>query len=388
MWTFISPVNLIRYLVVWRVQSSLVIPPRPFAKALSSTLGTFIAERLPTPEARLWRRALAAADRTTASPPRLLSPAREPGWPIASVIFPYPGKSAYGSGELILWELKLLGPDADHRLFLEVILPAMEAAATTTDPRWRQPRSLWGHFDIQAIYVARGPCWEPLAMDGHLNLDYHPTPAQWAEGLPLAEGKVTEAGAEEANSTATPTEDRAAMPPAETEVSGPELSPLSSAPGASGKPASRRGWPKRPLRQLIWITPLDLGYSSTVAQPSPGTPCEAQAQAEIPSMRQIITALMTRMTLFVPARHGGVEQVWALLSQAERAALEEDVDMTRLGPARRQRLEAASKDWPGCRVGSQVFEGISWRLLPYLELASILHIGRLTHFGCGTFVLH
>jgi hypothetical protein len=105
-------------------------------------------------------------------------------------------------------------------------------------------------------------------------------------------------------------------------------------------------------------------------------------------MRQIITALMTRMTLFVPARHGGVEQVWALLSQAERAALEEDVDMTRLGPARRQRLEAASKDWPGCRVGSQVFEGISWRLLPYLELASILHIGRLTHFGCGTFVLH
>jgi hypothetical protein len=42
----------------------------------------------------------------------------------------------------------------------------MEAAATTSDERWRQSRTLWGRFDVQAIYVARGVRWEPVVADG------------------------------------------------------------------------------------------------------------------------------------------------------------------------------------------------------------------------------
>ncbi|MCX7707996.1 MAG: hypothetical protein N2204_08325 [Anaerolineae bacterium] len=52
-----------------------------------------------------------------------------------------------------------------------------------------------------------------------------------------------------------------------------------------------------------------------------------------------------------------------------------------------QTLAPASKGWPGRWAGGQIFQRIPRRLLPYLELAAILHIGRYTHFGCGTFLL-
>ena len=50
-------------------------------------------------------------------------------------------------------------------------------------------------------------------------------------------------------------------------------------------------------------------------------------------------------------------------------------------------LEPAPRDWPGRWIGSQSFMKISPHLLPYLELASILHIGKHMHLGCGTFAL-
>ena len=50
-------------------------------------------------------------------------------------------------------------------------------------------------------------------------------------------------------------------------------------------------------------------------------------------------------------------------------------------------LQASPKEWPGHKIGMQVFQDIQLPLLPYLELASILHIGEHTHLGCGTFVL-
>ena len=60
MWDFISPINLIRYLIVWRVNASLVHLPRYLPTELSAVLGRLIAERLPLPQAREWRKALAA----------------------------------------------------------------------------------------------------------------------------------------------------------------------------------------------------------------------------------------------------------------------------------------------------------------------------------------
>jgi len=353
---FIGSLSLIRYLIAWRVNRSVVQLPRCLSTELSLVLGTIIAERLPTQQARDWRKALAAwedpaAAATTGplSPPAtprpdakpsarrkgksaepfaLQGPFPETGWPIQAVLLPYPGKRAYGQGELILWELKLLGTDADHGLFLEILLPAMEAAATTSDERWHRSRNLWGRFDIQAIYVAHGPRWAPLVRDGRLDLSYRPTPAQWAEGLPAFEGDP---------------------PTGET--------------------------PKRPWRQLTWIMPFDLG--------SPA----AKASSASPSLEEIFTALMARIPVALTGKRPTVEQAWALLSAEETAALAAAAAAGKPAPASRQALVAAPKDWPGRWAGAQTFTQIPTPLLPYLELAAILHVGRQTHFGCGTFAL-
>ena len=184
MWDFISPINLIRYLIVWRVNGSLIQLPRYLPLALSQVLGTLIAERLPTQQTREWRKVLEAWERAaqtdTKSSKKTIP---DVAWPIKSVLFAYPNKRAFGQGEVILWELKLIGDSADHGVFLERILPAMEQAATTTDARWFHHNGLWGRFDIQAVYASRGARWEPVVSDGKLNLDYRATPNQWADGL-------------------------------------------------------------------------------------------------------------------------------------------------------------------------------------------------------------
>jgi hypothetical protein len=316
MWPFtdrspsgISQVNLIRYLIVWRVNGSFAQLPRCLSLDISRTLGTLIAERLPTPQARPWRKAMTAWDGGERNKAQDTAPVPEAAWPIEVVLWPYPGKRAYGQGEPILWELKLLGNDADHGLFLEVILPAMEEAATTSDERWHQPRTLWGRFDIQAVYVARGPRWEPVVSNGRLDLSYRPTLIQWAEGLSFA---------------------------------------------AEGK---------RHFRKLTWLTPFDLNASSL---------CD------------LLDALMARMTLFQAGKRPTPEQVWALLTPQEQQSLRLDCEK---GSLRYQTLEPAPKGWPGRWIGAQTFAVIPPGAVPYLELASILHIGRQTHFGCGTFTL-
>ena len=58
MWTFLKPINLIRYLIVLRVNRSFVRMPQCLATELSLVLGTTIANRLPTREAKKWQSAL------------------------------------------------------------------------------------------------------------------------------------------------------------------------------------------------------------------------------------------------------------------------------------------------------------------------------------------
>ena len=163
MWPFIKPVKLIRYLFVWRVNGSLARLPRCLSAEISLVLGTRIANRLPTRQASSWRKALAPWDEYGGvSLVGKKKPIRLPeiSWPIEAVVFVYPGKLTYGRGELILWELDLLGENADHGLFLEVILPAIEEAGSVSDPRWQHTNTLWGHFDTHAVYAARGPRWK------------------------------------------------------------------------------------------------------------------------------------------------------------------------------------------------------------------------------------
>ena len=330
MWDFISPINLIRYLIVWRVNASLVHLPRYLPTELSAVLGRLIAERLPLPQAREWRKALAAWDEPTSVPS---APAHEAAWPIESVLFVYPAKRTHGHGELIAWELKLLGRDADHGLFLELILPAMEVASSMIERQEQHPNSLWGRFDVHAVYAARGRHWEPFVTDGKLDTRYRTDLRQWADGLKW-ESK-----------------------------------------------------PKRDYREILWLTPFDLGSRSDSGDRSirpPQIPPD-----EVPTLDAIMDALIERMTLFLPGkRRARSDDVWAQIAPEEQTALRHALEETQhLTSSRCHRLEPARREWPGRWIGSQVFPAIPNRLLPYLELASILHIGRQTHFGCGTLAL-
>ncbi len=349
----LTQVNLIRYLIVWRVNGSQIQLPRCLPAEFSQVLGALIAERLPTQQAKPWRKAVAEwggegrshparTDESAAAEARDASPLPEapaatdvwPAWPIESVIWPYPGKRAYGQGEPLLWELKLLGAAADHGLFLEVILPAMEAAATTSDERWRRSRTLWGRFDIQAIYAARGPRWEPFVTDGRLDLAYRPMPTQWAEGLAI-----------EVNA-------------------------------------------KRHFHRLSWLTPFDFGFGGSDFGMDDGVDKPQSAsrkpQLKAPSLRAILDALMARVAPLAVSKWATAEQAWGTLDAEEQMGVWLDCEE---GRQKRAMLERASRDGPGRWIGAQLFAKMPPRLLPYLELASVLHVGQHTHFGCGTFAL-
>lgn len=327
----ISRVNLLRYLIVWRVNGSLVQLPRCLSAEISRVLGTALAERLPTAQARPWRKAMEGWGSATASDEsetvktsgagKSRATNDWPAWPLEAVLWPYPGKRVYGQGEPILWELKLLGDDADHGVFLETILPVMEAVSATADERWRRARTLWGRFDIQAIYVSRGSSWEPVVRDGRLDLDVRPNSTQWLEGMTF---------------------------------------------GSEAK--------HRPQR-LMWLTPFDLdpaGAAARTSQPSP------------PTLRDILDALMVRLAPLVLGKRATAAQMWESLPPEEQAALHRACDETQL---KISGLEAAPKDGPGRWIGGQTFTKIPPRVLSYLELAAILHLGQATHLGCGTFAL-
>jgi hypothetical protein len=326
MWPFISTISLIRYLFVFRVNGSLVWLPQYLSVEMSRSLGEMIADRLPTREARPWRKALVPwGQYRDKKKPKSVPQA---SWPIEAVLFVYPGKRTYGPGELILWELKLMGESADHGLFLETILPAMEEAGTTSDPRWRQQNRLWGRFDVHSVYAARGKRWEPIVREGKLDLRYHPTPIQWAEGLTFT-------------------------------VKSEHL-----------------------FEKLTWLTPFDFG-----ARRAHAARRKKISADEVPTLETILEALMARMSLFLPGKYNTVGDVWNSLEAEQRAALQTAMGQTAQIPVRRHDIEPAPKNWPGRWIGTQHFPFIPPSIIPYLELASILHIGKQTHFGCGTFLI-
>jgi hypothetical protein len=308
---------------------------------LSLVLGTTIANRLPTRQARPWRKALAPWDEYGGiSLIGRKKPATVPevSWPIEAVLFVYPGKRTYGQGELILWELELMGESADHGLFLEVILPALEEAGRVTDPQWQRQNALWGRFDIQAIYVARGRQWEPMVRDGRLDLNYRATDVQWAEGLTF------EAGSE------------------------------------------------RIFDHLTWLTPFDLGNdASASSRQRPSRSGQRSKKKpdphEVPTLQSILESMVARMSLLLPGKHHTPDDVWEALSAEEQSSLRAVMEQAALVPVRHTSLKPAPKRWPGRWIGTQTFASIPHSIIPYLELASILHIGKQTHFGCGTFMI-
>lgn len=378
-------IPLIRYLIVWRVTDTLVRMPPCLSAALSDALGEVVAERLPTSEAREWRKTRETWQNPAPPAPGLMAPPKVAApWPIHAVLFPHPGKQVYGQGEAIVWELKLLGPHADHGLFLETLLPAMEALGVTTERRWRDRQDLWGHFDVHEVYAARGARWMPVVEEGKVNLRARVSPVQWRDGLTFGADALRE------------------------------------------------------YRQIVWITPFDLGEGAE-AQGSRGAAeqgnegAEAQAskqngekpkkrkgqparqrenakakreerqrrrqkitEAEIPTLYGIVDALVNRITQFLPGKKPSVEQAWAQVDPADVWAMINAEDPTALTPEGEElqvtlqssAFTAPPKGWPGKWIGKEFFSApLPARLLPYLELASILHVGKDTHFGCGTFKL-
>jgi len=308
--------------------------PRCLSIELSLVLGTLIANRLPTVQSRPWRKALIPWDEyggISLIKEKNLKQVPDASWPIETVFFCRHGKKTFGDGELILWELKLLGENADHNFFLEIILPVLEEAASTVNKDWQSPNCLWGHFDIHSIYVARGCNWEPLVNNGRLDLRYHATPLQWSEGL-----------------------------------------------------ISDSIWLQR-YHSLTWVTPFDLADNEKSKDREDSMteirPCE------IPTMSSVLEALINRLTALIPGKHKAKKDLWDFLGVEEQEIFRDAMDKASKVSIRYKKLEPVSKLQPGRWIGTQQFYTIPKPVIPYLVLASIFHIGKHTHFGCGTFVI-
>jgi hypothetical protein len=346
----VPPIKLLRYLFVLRVNSTLVrlapCPPANFAYALACV----IADRLSTAEAKPWRKAVAtweghdmggdgdkavepvdprtnearANQRGVSTLPKgkpMVGALPDAVWPIDAAIHVYPGKQIYGQGEQILWELKLLGGSAEHALFLEILLPAIEAAGSTRHARWQRGVPLWGHYDIDEVYVGQGLRWQPLVQQGKLDFALQPSASQWRSELPLQSKQ------------------------------------------------------RYPPRTLTWLTPF------AFAQAQAGEPANApRPEPRPPDLRTILSVAGERIERYAPgwlnAGPGDKASAWqAVLQQAQASRVVS------------AELYLPPKGWPGQGLGEQSFNQLPQAAIPYLTLASILHIGDYAHWGYGSFAL-
>jgi len=335
------PINLIRYLFVLRVNRSLAWLSNYLPAEISLILGTTIAKRLPTAQARPWIKSLAtwkAYGGVKSIADKLIKRIPELSWPIESVIFAYPyEKRSFGEGEFILWELKLLGDSADHGLFLEMIMPAIEEVGLSHDKRWTYPNCLWGKFDIHAVYAARGNNWESFVENGQLDLTYHATPFQWSENLSYTVN--------------------------------PELPPDT----------------------IRWLAPFDLSNKSDKhkARKTWRRNNKHQNRAILaPSLKKIIEALIFRLNNLVAGKITNFDELWKFIGTEQQTALKTAWRQASHIPIYKKALSAPPAHWPGTALGTQTYTAtFPQALIPLLGLASILHIGRYTHYGLGAFAI-
>ena len=327
-----TPLNLIRYLLNLNVNSSLVWLSKWPSIELSIVLGNAIANRLPTVQARPWKKALAGwgmCEGMLQSENRKREKIPEAPWPIEAVLFWYPAKRTYGAGERIPCELKLVNQSADHELFLEVILPALEQIGNMPDPQWQRPNSLWGHFDIQSVYTAKGIRWKPLIQNGRLDLRRKVNPSQWSQGL------------------------------------------------MSGAASSRA------LARLTWLTPFELLERETTSRKT-----GKNRPQYAPSLTCILEAIVQRISSVMLGKYATADDFLKMQNEGARMSWNMAKKQASHIPLLRHDITEVSADLPGRWIGSQIFAtSIPDVVFPYLELASILHIGKYTHYGCGNLVL-
>lgn len=327
-----TPLNLIRYLFILNVNSSLVWLPKWPSIELSLVLGNTIADQLPTTQARPWKKALAACNiygTKLRSEKKGGENIPESPWPIDAILFWYPVKRTYGQNEQILWELKLVGQCADHGLFLEVILPAIENIGKVPNSRWHYTNCLWGHFDIQSVYTAKGTQWKPLVKNGRLDLRYKVNPSQWSQGLKF----------DIASSNA--------------------------------------------IDRLTWLTPFELKKCGINNRQ-----LKKNSPPKVPSLICIMEEIVQRISSIILGKHATRDDFLDILESDVLLSWREAMEQASHIPLLRHDIARAPFAMPGQWIGSQTFATfMPTSIIPYLELGSIFHIGKYTHYGCGNFVM-
>ncbi len=318
-------IKVLRYLCVWRVNSSLVRLPSRFSTDLAYILANLISDKLSTRLAKAWKKLLAAYE--TARDEHTFP---ENLWPIDVAMITYPTKSTFNQGEVILLEIKLFGEKASHETFLELILPAMEEAGFRKDIRWYYKNGLWGHFDIDAVYVCKGDNWHPLVIDGDLDLRYKPTPWQWADTHIERITKKTH---------------------------------------------------QYTYKHLQWTSSFDLSIDKQIT----ANTLEDQWGR---SLRRVVEAMVARMNYLLEISKSSELTIWDFFKKSEADELEFALIKSEEIIHGRHDLSPARRDVPGRWQGTQNFpKAIPAFFIPYLDVASILHIGRFSQYGCGSFIL-
>jgi len=316
-------IKLFRYLIAWRINQQMIRLPLDFTASISKNLGYAIADSLSTREARLWHKHLDANKLHLFQRPAIDDPYPESPWPINAVILPHTNKRNYCQGEVIYWELKLIGDSADHGFFLEAIVPAMEKLGYIEQNIPLSRMSIWGHYDILSVWVANGNRWEPLIANSQLNLRYHPKPLQWNSHL-------TE------------------------EYYNNEMSKQN---------------------RLIWLRPFEF-ETQNLSQ---------MHDKFIPEMQIIIESVVRRWSFFSLSIIR--KELWDLVPSHLLIEVKKAWEIACNMRVISYNLTPALRDEPGLWSGEVTYENIPVFLMPYLDMAAVFHVGKKTHYGCGTFAL-
>ena len=130
-------IKVLRYLIVIRVNASLIRLTKNTTTDVLYTLGSLIIENCSTRLAIPWKKNLDlyAKNKSDVESINTL-------WPIAASLLFFPSKCTFNEGDLIFFEIKLFGKDANHDFFLEMILPAIENGGIKKDRAWCKPNAL------------------------------------------------------------------------------------------------------------------------------------------------------------------------------------------------------------------------------------------------------
>jgi len=321
---FMHTIKLYRYLIAWRVNTPMVRLPLDFSASISYTLGHAIADVLSTKDARLWRKHLDTDKQVLFQTPttnKEIYP--EKPWPIHSIILPHTTKRNYCQGEVILWELKLIGDSADHGFFLEAILPAMEKLSYTEINDRHSRMNVWGHFDVLSVWAANGNKWEPIVQEAELNLRYNPKPLQWNSHLTdnFYQNQLTH------------------------------------------------------KTRMVWLKPFEFDIESL----------SQMKDRFIPDLPRIIESVVRRWSYFTSMRIQ--KDIWDLVPPSMLVQVKKAWEISTNMRILSYNLIPALKHEPGLWAGEVTYESIPEFLLPYLDMAAIFHVGKKTHYGCGTFAM-